>query len=176
LRRINLSVCYAFTLDPCATAENATCPLYFTKEQDGLAQDWGTHRVFCNPPYGRQIGKWARKCFESSQRGALVALFVPAGPRSHLITRAADRSGSVAALAQRHVLPAVAPGHEPPGACLLVRAQRSPDLALKAAGAVHGGQSACLGSIQSDEPSCINSGHHVGDLVRTLHLRRRGAY
>jgi hypothetical protein len=112
----------------------------------------------------------------SSQRGALVALFVPAGPRSHLITRAADRSGSVAALAQRHVLPAVAPGHEPPGACLLVRAQRSPDLALKAAGAVHGGQSACLGSIQSDEPSCINSGHHVGDLVRTLHLRRRGAY
>src|SRR5262245_25215782 len=69
---------YRFTLDPCATPENATCPVYFTKVQDGLKQDWGTHRVFCNPPYGRQIGAWARKCFEASQRGALVVLFVPA--------------------------------------------------------------------------------------------------
>jgi site-specific DNA-methyltransferase (adenine-specific) len=69
---------YQFTLDPCATPENATCPLYFTKEQDGLAQDWGTHRVFCNPPYGRTIGEWARKCFQASQGGALVVLFVPA--------------------------------------------------------------------------------------------------
>ncbi len=43
-----------------------------------LKQDWGTHRVFCNPPYGRAIGAWARKCFESSQRGALVVLLVPA--------------------------------------------------------------------------------------------------
>jgi phage N-6-adenine-methyltransferase len=69
---------YQFTLDPCATAENATCPLYFTKADDGLRQDWGTHRVFCNPPYGRQIGAWARKCFEASQDGALVVLLVPA--------------------------------------------------------------------------------------------------
>jgi phage N-6-adenine-methyltransferase len=69
---------YRFTLDPCATPANAKCPLYFTKEQDGLKQDWGTHRVFCNPPYGRAIGAWARNCFEASQRGALVALFVPA--------------------------------------------------------------------------------------------------
>ena len=65
---------YQFTLDPCATPENATCPLYFTKEQDGLAQDWGTHRVFCNPPYGRALGAWARKCLLASQGGALVAL------------------------------------------------------------------------------------------------------
>jgi phage N-6-adenine-methyltransferase len=69
---------YRFTLDPCATPENAKCPIYFTREQDGLKQDWGAHRVFCNPPYGRAIGAWARKCFEASQRGALVALFVPA--------------------------------------------------------------------------------------------------
>jgi phage N-6-adenine-methyltransferase len=68
---------YQFTLDPCATAENAKCALYFTKEQDGLKQDWGNHRVFCNPPYGREIGKWARKCFEASQGGALVVLLVP---------------------------------------------------------------------------------------------------
>jgi site-specific DNA-methyltransferase (adenine-specific) len=69
---------YRFTLDPCATPDNATCPLFFTKEDDGLKQNWGTHRVFCNPPYGRAIGTWARKCFEASQGGALVVLLVPA--------------------------------------------------------------------------------------------------
>jgi phage N-6-adenine-methyltransferase len=69
---------YRFTLDPCATPDDAKCPLYFTKEQDGLQQDWGTHRAFVNPPYGREIGKWARKCFEASQAGALVVLLVPA--------------------------------------------------------------------------------------------------
>jgi phage N-6-adenine-methyltransferase len=69
---------YRFTLDPCATPDNAKCPLYFMKEQDGRKQDWGTYRVFCNPPYGREIGKWARKCFEASQAGALVVLLVPA--------------------------------------------------------------------------------------------------
>jgi site-specific DNA-methyltransferase (adenine-specific) len=68
---------YRFTLDPCATPENAKCATFFTKEQDGLAQDWGTHRVFCNPPFGRQIGAWARKCFEASQGGALVVLLAP---------------------------------------------------------------------------------------------------
>jgi phage N-6-adenine-methyltransferase len=69
---------YHFTLDPCATPDNAVCPLYFTAADDGLKQDWGTHSVFCNPPYGRTIGKWARKCFEASQRGATVVLLVPA--------------------------------------------------------------------------------------------------
>jgi site-specific DNA-methyltransferase (adenine-specific) len=69
---------YHFTLDPCATAENATCALYFTKADNGLVQDWRTHRVFCNPPYGRGIGAWARKCFEAAQAGALVVLLVPA--------------------------------------------------------------------------------------------------
>jgi len=69
---------YKFTLDPCATSDNACCPLYFTKADDGLKQDWGTYRIFCNPPYGRTLGAWARKSFEASQRGALVVLLVPA--------------------------------------------------------------------------------------------------
>jgi hypothetical protein len=29
---------YRFTLDPCATPENAKCPIYFTKADDGLKQ------------------------------------------------------------------------------------------------------------------------------------------
>src|SRR5947209_845383 len=69
---------YHFTLDPCATPENALCPTYFTKEDDGLQQDWKDHRCFVNPPYGRQMRAWARKCFEAAQAGALVVLLAHA--------------------------------------------------------------------------------------------------
>ncbi len=69
---------FRFTLDPCATSHNAKCENYFTRKDDGLNQDWGTHRVFCNPPYGREIGAWAKKCHESAQAGALVVLLVHA--------------------------------------------------------------------------------------------------
>lgn len=69
---------FAFTLDPCATPENAKCLLYFTKAEDGLVQDWGRHRVFCNPPYGRTMPAWTRKCFVSSLAGATVVLLAHA--------------------------------------------------------------------------------------------------
>lgn len=69
---------FGFTLDPCATAQNHKCLTYFTKSDDGLSKDWGGHRVFANPPYGRGIIEWARKCHEASQDGALVVLLVHA--------------------------------------------------------------------------------------------------
>ena len=54
---------FKFTLDPCATAENHKCDKYYTKAEDGLIQDWTGETVFCNPPYGREIGRWVCKCF-----------------------------------------------------------------------------------------------------------------
>jgi phage N-6-adenine-methyltransferase len=51
---------FGFTLDPCASAQNAKCRTAYTKEQNGLEQDWKTHRVFCNPPYGKTMREWAR--------------------------------------------------------------------------------------------------------------------
>jgi len=69
---------FNFTLDPCATDENATCEEYFTKEIDGLKQNW-TGMVFCNPPYGRCIGKWVAKAFEEVKKGgATVVMLLPA--------------------------------------------------------------------------------------------------
>jgi phage N-6-adenine-methyltransferase len=65
---------FGFTLDPCATRENAKCPTFFTKAENGLGRDWGQHIVFCNPPYGRAIGEWARKCYEASLAGATVVM------------------------------------------------------------------------------------------------------
>jgi len=69
---------FGFTLDPCATAENAKCRKFFTQADDGLRQSWAGERVFMNPPYGRQIGAWVRKAFEESQNGALVVCLIPA--------------------------------------------------------------------------------------------------
>jgi site-specific DNA-methyltransferase (adenine-specific) len=66
-----------FTLDPCATHENAKCKRYFTKEDGGLSQEW-TGKVFMNPPYGRGIGGWVKKAFESSLKGVLVVCLLPA--------------------------------------------------------------------------------------------------
>jgi phage N-6-adenine-methyltransferase len=69
---------FRFTLDPCATESNAKCGRFFTKRHDGLTRDWGRHRVFCNPPYGRTMTLWARKCYDASRRGALVVLLAHA--------------------------------------------------------------------------------------------------
>jgi len=65
---------YVFTLDPCASAWNAKCPKYFTKEQNGLLLSWYGERVFMNPPYGREIGKWIAKAYKEVQDGAHLAV------------------------------------------------------------------------------------------------------
>ena len=67
---------YSFTLDVCATADNTKCARYFTEADDGLAQPW--HGVcWMNPPYGRAIGLWMRKAYESHLTGATVVCLVP---------------------------------------------------------------------------------------------------
>jgi phage N-6-adenine-methyltransferase len=68
---------FDFELDVCATPENAKCAKFFTKDDDGLAQRW-EGVCWMNPPYGRQIGRWVRKAFESAQQGATVVCLVPA--------------------------------------------------------------------------------------------------
>ena len=69
---------FNFTLDPCATSENAKCNKYFTVEDDGLKQDWSNDVVFMNPPYGREIKYWVQKAFEESLKGATVVCLIPA--------------------------------------------------------------------------------------------------
>ena len=65
---------YNFTLDPCATHASAKCEKYFTKEDDGLSQDWAGETVFMNPPYGREIKKWIQKAYEESRKPKTVVV------------------------------------------------------------------------------------------------------
>jgi len=68
---------FHFTLDVCATPENAKCLRYFTKQENGLLQKW-EGVCWMNPPYGREIGQWVKKAYESALGGATVVCLLPA--------------------------------------------------------------------------------------------------
>ena len=73
-----LNEIFRFTLDPCATKQNAKCEKFFTKKEDGLHQDWRLNRVFVNPPYGKTASlHWIRKCYTASLKGATCVALVP---------------------------------------------------------------------------------------------------
>ena len=67
---------FHFATDVCATAENAKCEQFYTREDDGLAQDW-QGVCFCNPPYGRVIGQWIQRAYAASLEGATVVCLIP---------------------------------------------------------------------------------------------------
>lgn len=69
---------YHFTIDVAASDSNHKCDRYYTPFDDGLMQEWAGERVFCNPPYGRQIGKWVHKCYVESSCAELIVLLMPA--------------------------------------------------------------------------------------------------
>lgn len=70
---------FNFNLDPCSDGKNNKCERFFTKKQDGLKQNWGGSRVFCNPPYGSEIKKWVEKAYrEGTKDNTLVVLLIPA--------------------------------------------------------------------------------------------------
>src|SRR5574343_91391 len=65
-----------FDLDPCACSQPrpwSTADFHFTKEDDGLNQDW-FGRVWLNPPYGGPsiIGPWMRKLVAHGYGTALI--------------------------------------------------------------------------------------------------------
>lgn len=70
---------FHFTLDPCATKANAKCNKFYTIDEDGLQQDWKGEVVFCNPPYGKMISSWVRKCSQESKKpNTTIVALLPA--------------------------------------------------------------------------------------------------
>lgn len=65
---------FGFDLDVCALPENAKCDRYYTPNDDGLKHEW-TGVCWCNPPYGRQIGQWIKKAYDSK---CTVVMLLPA--------------------------------------------------------------------------------------------------
>jgi len=62
-----------FDLDPCTPEFMPweTAAHRFTKNEDGLKQPW-SGRVWLNPPYSREVGKWMKKLAEHGRGTALI--------------------------------------------------------------------------------------------------------
>lgn len=67
---------FNFTLDAAASVENALCDRFYTIDDDGLNQSWKGERVWCNPPYGREIGKWIAKA--ATEPSEVTVMLIPA--------------------------------------------------------------------------------------------------
>lgn len=62
-----------FDLDPCAPIKRPweTALKHYTREDDGLAKAW-LGRVWLNPPYGTETGKWMERMAEHGNGIALI--------------------------------------------------------------------------------------------------------
>lgn len=67
-----------FDLDPCARAETAKAPTFYTKADNGLSQPW-RGRVWLNPPYSNPA-PWLRKAIAETTAGraSVVVALLPA--------------------------------------------------------------------------------------------------
>lgn len=65
-----LDAVFRFTVDACASPDNALLPRYWTRDDDAASQPWQGERVFCNPPF-RGIGRLLAKATT-----AAVAVFL----------------------------------------------------------------------------------------------------
>lgn len=64
-----------FELDPCAAPDPRpwdTADLHYVEHQDGLSKDWGTKRVWLNPPYGPQTKTWVKRLADHGRGTALI--------------------------------------------------------------------------------------------------------
>lgn len=70
---------FHFTIDVCATKDNAKHPRFFSPRDNGLSQSWEGETAWCNPPYGRGIGEWVDKSRdEAIFNRAISVLLLPA--------------------------------------------------------------------------------------------------
>lgn len=67
---------FRFYMDVCASHENTKCSVYYDRKDDGLMQPW-FKTVWCNPPYGKNIGLWVKKAYETSLQGHTVVMLLP---------------------------------------------------------------------------------------------------
>lgn len=67
----------ACRLDVAASAENALCSDFYDAASDGLAKRWRSVS-WCNPPYGRDVGRWVDKAISENRDGVRSILLLAA--------------------------------------------------------------------------------------------------
>lgn len=67
---------FNFTLDPCSSELNHKCEKYYTIATNGLLQNWANETVYCNPPYGKDISLWVKKCYEEHKKNKITIVML----------------------------------------------------------------------------------------------------
>ena len=69
---------FNFTLDLCASESNHLCSKYFTLYDSCFDHRIVGECIWCNPPYGRSIGKFVEYCNNLSNVNRVVVMLLPA--------------------------------------------------------------------------------------------------
>ncbi|HEC72378.1 MAG: DNA N-6-adenine-methyltransferase [Candidatus Thorarchaeota archaeon] len=70
---------FNFLWDMAASDSNFLVKNYVTQEQDALNMEWpGKSRLYANPPYSRELGKWLERGWDAASRGSDVVFLVHA--------------------------------------------------------------------------------------------------
>lgn len=78
---------FRFDLDPCADESNHKCEKYFTKEQDGLLQDWGVQRILQSPIRQRTVEMGYEIILGKSEAGYSCSHVNPGKDRYKMVPR-----------------------------------------------------------------------------------------
>lgn len=126
---------FGFTIDVAAAPHNAKCERFYTREQDGLTQDWGGEVVWCNPPFS-DLAPWVRKAW-AAHVDATIVMLMPANRTEQqfwqlMVEPYRDRPGSPLTTTflpgrMRFLKPgqtAIGPNQRPPFGCVLLVWQR----------------------------------------------------
>lgn len=95
---------FHFTLDAAANHANHFCAGWFGPGspwcEDALEDGWRWEltphsRVWCNPPYGRGIGRWVEKAIDEAMHGNLVVMLLPARTDTKWFHLASDAGAEI---------------------------------------------------------------------------------
>jgi site-specific DNA-methyltransferase (adenine-specific) len=114
---------FGFDLDAAASPENAKCERYLS--EDALSVDWHAlgNRIWLNPPYGREIGKWIEKAYLESVAGACVVCLTFARTDTQWWHRWALRAAEVRLIEGRITFAGASQGAPAPS-CVLIFDER----------------------------------------------------
>lgn len=88
-----IQVLTGIDLDPCSNSQeapNVPAAMHYTKEEDGLAQEWHG-KVFLNSPYGRTIPQWIDKLVSEYEAGRVTQAIALVPARTDTVWFAALR-------------------------------------------------------------------------------------
>lgn len=85
---------FFFDCDVAASKDNRLLENYIDEKQDALRSEWG-QRNFCNPPYGRKVGRWIEKAMEEAEKGKLSVLLLAGRVGTKWFVRAAETADEI---------------------------------------------------------------------------------